>query len=406
MVNLKQFVLPSGVRLALSALEDAGFEAYAVGGAVRDLFRGVTPSDFDITTKALPEQVKAVFKGFKVYETGIKHGTVTVVSDGVPLEITTFRLESTYSDGRHPDGVRFADGVAEDLSRRDFTVNAIAFSPSRGVIDPFGGEADIKNRVIRAVGVPRERFEEDGLRVIRALRFSAVLGFEIEAVTAQALVLCKEMLLRVSAERVSAEFGKLLCGEKALEVLERFLPVVSTVYPQLQGLRAVSLQRVEKALEQRLAALFFDLGEEKARSLSKVLKFSRDSLENALSLAVEAKSNLRNEKAFVKREMRRLGAERLKKCLDFRRRVTCEPLVEEVELTLGEILKSGECYDLKGLKLKGEELIDAGAVRGPAVGEALELLLSAVINGEVENRKESLLRYFFDSVTNNKRDSV
>ncbi|MBR6796969.1 MAG: CCA tRNA nucleotidyltransferase [Clostridia bacterium] len=406
MGSRKSFELPRGVGFAVSALEAAGFEAYAVGGAVRDLVRGVEPSDFDITTRALPAQVKEVFRGFKTYDTGIKHGTVTVISDGMPLEITTYRIEDGYSDGRHPDGVRFAKGIEDDLSRRDFTVNAMAFSPSRGLVDPFGGEVDIKNRVIRAVGEAEKRFEEDGLRIMRALRFAAVLGFEIEAKTAEALFLHRQNLLRVSSERLSAELGKLLCGEGATAVLKRFAEVFATVYPSMLGVEPCSVDKVENCLEQRLAALFFDLGEKKAGELCQRLRFSHELLYGALCLAKEAGAELKNGKPFLKREMRRFGADSFIKCLEFRKRVVSEAQAGEALSSVREILQNGECYDLKGLALDGDVLISAGVVRGRAVGEALELLLDAVIGGKVENSKECLLKYFLNRMTDNKGDGV
>lgn len=406
MGSRKNFELPQGVSFAVSALEAAGFEAYAVGGAVRDLVRGVEPSDFDITTRALPAQVKEVFRCFKTYDTGIKHGTVTVISDGMPLEITTYRIEDGYSDGRHPDGVRFAKGIEDDLSRRDFTMNAMAFSPSRGLVDPFGGEADIKNRVIRAVGEAEKRFEEDGLRIMRALRFAAVLGFEIEAKTAEALFLHRKNLLRVSNERLSAEFGKLLCGEGATAVLKRFSEVFATVYPSMLGVEPCSVDKAENCLEQRLGALFFDLGEEKAGAICENLRFSHELLYGALRLAKDALAELKNEKPFIKREMRRLGAESFIKCLEFRKKVVSETQAGEALSSVCEILQNGECYDLRGLAINGDVLISAGAVRGRAVGDALELLLDAVIDGKVENSKDDLLKYFLNCMTDNKGDGV
>lgn len=406
MGRLKRIELPRGALGAISALEEAGFEAYAVGGAVRDLLRGVEPLDLDIATAALPEQVKEVFQGLKIYETGIKHGTVTVIFEGLPLEITTYRVESTYSDGRHPDGVRFSKLIEADLSRRDFTVNAVAFSPGRGLVDPFGGVTDLENRVIRAVGEPKKRFDEDGLRVMRALRFAAVLGFEIEGETAAALFANKAKVLSVSAERVSAELGKLLCGDGAVEVLEGFREIFSAVYPQLEGACFDALGRVNGTLELRLGALFYELGAEKALSLSADLRFSRDAVETALMLASEARRELKDGKPFVKREMRRLGAENFKKCLEFRTAICPEPCVEKALSDCVEALRGRECYELKGLKVKGEDLIDAGVEKGRALGEALEALLDAVVEGRVENDRDCLLRYFFDSLTDNKKDGA
>ena len=200
-----ELALPCGAAYVLRALRAAGHEAYVVGGCVRDSLLGRVPVDWDVTTSALPEETKAVFSGAPVIETGIRHGTVTVLVDGEPVEITTYRVDGPYSDGRRPDSVAFTRSLREDLARRDFTVNAMAWSPETGLADPFGGADDLRGGVIRSVGDPARRFQEDALRILRALRFSAALGFSVEVKTAGALRAGRALLGKVSAERITAE---------------------------------------------------------------------------------------------------------------------------------------------------------------------------------------------------------
>ena len=206
--------LPPQVNTAFEMLEAAGYEAYLVGGAVRDYVRDNSPAkDWDITTNALPEQVEEIFTGYHLIETGLKHGTVTVVIDQEPLEITTYRVDGDYSDHRHPDSVSFARSLKDDLERRDFTMNALAYNPRTGVVDLVGGKADIAGDLVRCVGDPDRRFQEDGLRMLRALRFASVYGMTIEAATAAAIHRNKHLLKGIAAERILVELTKMLCAQ-------------------------------------------------------------------------------------------------------------------------------------------------------------------------------------------------
>ena len=234
-----KFDIPSGAAHILQRLMEAGYEAWLVGGCVRDLLRGVPPHDWDICTSARPEQTKACFAGYKVIETGLRHGTVTVLEDEELYEITTYRAEGPYSDSRRPDFVRFVPDLCEDLARRDFTVNAIAMGLDGTLRDPFGGAGDIQNGLIRCVGEPARRFREDGLRVMRALRFAAVSGWRMEEQTAQAVHDNRTVLKRVAAERINVELGKLLTGPHAGEVLRQYPDVLCVFWPQLEPLAAM-----------------------------------------------------------------------------------------------------------------------------------------------------------------------
>ena len=226
--------LPPQVHTALDRLTVAGWEAYVVGGAVRDALRGCPAGDWDITTNAEPAQVERVFAGERLIETGLKHGTVTVLLDGLPLEITTYRVDGDYTDHRRPDAVRFTRSLREDLMRRDFTMNALAYNPRTGLVDICGGAEDIARGVVRCVGEPDRRFQEDGLRILRALRFASVLGFQIAPETAAAIHRSRALLQYLAAERVRSELTKLLCGQNVGAVLREFADVLAVPIPELR----------------------------------------------------------------------------------------------------------------------------------------------------------------------------
>ena len=228
--------LPETVVSILAQLEDAGFAAYAVGGAIRDLIRGVPPHDWDITTAAPPEKVMEIFRRETIIPTGLQHGTVTLVIDHTPYEITTFRGETGYSDHRRPDEIHFLDSVEADLARRDFTAGAIAYSPFRGICDPFNGTEDVKRGILRAVGDPATRFEEDGLRILRALRFASSCGFTIEEQTAAAIHQGKHLVAPIATERIYSELTRTLCGNGIEQVLLDYPDVFAAVIPELEAL--------------------------------------------------------------------------------------------------------------------------------------------------------------------------
>ena len=225
--------LPPPVIKVINELESCGFSGYIVGGCVRDYLLGKTPMDFDMTTDASPKEVMECFKNHRVIETGIAHGTVTVVLDGLPIEITTHRTESDYSDKRHPDTVTFSKNISDDLSRRDFTMNAMAYHPRHGLIDLYGGAKDIKDKVIRCVGDPNQRLNEDALRILRGLRFASDLGFEIEENTRLAIFDYRELLKLISVERINVELTRLLCGKNAKVVLLNWVAVIGVMIPEL-----------------------------------------------------------------------------------------------------------------------------------------------------------------------------
>jgi tRNA nucleotidyltransferase (CCA-adding enzyme) len=226
--------IPSQVDGVLKRLSENGREAYAVGGCVRDSLLGLTPNDWDVATSALPEETERIFADCRVIETGLKHGTVTILSGGMPIEVTTYRIDGAYSDGRHPDDVSFTRNLKDDLARRDFTVNALAYNPESGLADCFGGRQDLADGIIRCVGDADIRFREDGLRILRALRFSSVLGFSIESRTAESALRNRDLLDRIAGERIQAEFTKLLCGRGAAEVLRKFREIIAQFIPEIR----------------------------------------------------------------------------------------------------------------------------------------------------------------------------
>lgn len=427
---------PSAVYV-INTLEEAGYSAYAVGGYVRDCLLGLTPSDCDIATSARPEQTLEVFKNLNCFSTGLKHGTVTVLADGEPIEITTFRTDSTYSDGRHPDTVSFTASIDSDILRRDLTINALAYNPKTGITDIVGGISDIQNGIIRSVGDPELRFSEDGLRILRALRFSSVYGFRIEENTASAALKCAYMLDSLSAERIFSELKKLLCGKNAEEVLLSYPEVVCRVIPELSQSvgfaqhnphhiydvythTAKTVSGVPRDPVLRLAALLHDIGkpatfsiidgvghfyghsDESLRLAEKILdrmKSDKKTKTEVLTLIKYHDPVIAPEEKCVRRYLNRLGGEMLRKLLQLKQADNLAQAPECAARLIGydkilEIIKDIEakdaCFSLKQLKINGDMLLSLGVKQGKDIGKILNILLEKVISGEIENHTDSL----------------
>ncbi len=424
--------LPPQVNTALALLEKAGHEAYVVGGAVRDLLRGAPVQDWDLTTSALPEQTKAVFEGYRLIDTGLKHGTVTVLLNGMPLEITTYRVEGGYSDHRRPDSVSFTASLTEDLARRDFTVNAMAWRPDRGVIDPFGGQEDLRRRTLRCVGDPDRRFREDALRMLRALRFSARLGFAIEEDTAHAIRRNRELLSVVAAERVRAELTGLLCGSCVEPVLRAWPDVLAVPIPEVAPLvgfqqhnrhhchdvwghisAVVAAAPAEPAL--RWAALLHDFGKPACFTMDDrgVGHFKGHAAVSA-QLADRILERLRFDNATrdqvrflvewhhlfvtdgdIRRAVQAHGAAGVKQLLWLFRADTLGKSprslyhLDEFK-TLSAAIDRMERLTPKDLALNGHDLLALG-YDGPAIGAALDALVDAVVFGGLKNERGALL---------------
>ena len=434
------FDIPSGGSHILKSLTDAGYEAYLVGGCVRDLLRGVPPNDWDICTSARPEETAACFTGYRVLKTGFRHGTVTVLVDGKPYEVTTYRTEGPYSDSRRPDFVRFVDHLEQDLARRDFTVNAIALSLNGTLRDPFGGADDIRAGLICCVGDPARRFQEDGLRLMRALRFASVLGYSIESSTARAVHDCRAMLDRVAAERIRVELCKLLTGSKAGAVLRQYPDMIWQFWPELKPLAGMTqnnpwhcwdgwehtLHALEAASADttvRLTVLLHDIGKPLckttdengvdhfyghpavsaglAETLLLRLKFDRAAIRQVVTLAELHDAPLHRDSKSIRRWLNRLGPEMFFQLLEVKRADILGHTPEKAAALLAELAKikaeaeqivaEGQCFALRDLAVNGKDVIAAGASPGPAVGRILNRLLEQVLNGELPNRREILL---------------
>lgn len=381
-----RFELPPGALEVLRRLNAAGHQAYAVGGCVRDLARGVPPHDYDICTSALPAQTERCFAGERVVETGIKHGTVTVLMAGEPYEITTFRTDGDYLDGRHPQSVAFTDSLTEDLRRRDFTINAMAYHPDIGLRDPFDGQADIARRMIRCVGDAGARFTEDALRILRALRFAAELGFDIAPDTARAMRELSGRLTLISRERIAAELLRALNGINAVPVLQAFDTVLLAALPDYpaaalpEALHALAILPCGDTVL-RLAALLSPCGEAGARALAS-LKPSRALSSQVLALTAAAGEDI--SRAELPLWLARLGEAQLRRLLTLQGReelLACLPalLAQHPPLTLGE------------LQINGRDLTAAGLPAGAELGRTLNALHRRVLLGELPNERGALL---------------
>lgn len=385
--------IPNDVKETLLALENNGFEAYLVGGCVRDMLMKRTVHDYDITTDALPDEVIEVFDGSGLVTDGIRHGTVGIIKKTGVLEITTYRIDGRYSDSRHPDGVRFTKSLREDLSRRDFTVNAIACDIRGNIADPFGGISDIGKRVIRAVGDPRLRFSEDALRIIRAIRFSSVLGFDIENETLSAMLEKKELLKNISPERIYSELTKLLTGKNAGSVLKYWdiLPF---------GIKPDALP-FEKRTQQEAAdfplsyALFLKNDKEKAEGFFASLRADK----KTAALTTETLNTpLPDTEVKMRLCLSDTSRESIERVISYKY-LTGEISSREPYLSLlSSALK--KCFKTANLAVNGNDLKDIG-FSGRGIGEALSFLLREVIENGCENEKESLILALKSKFTHN-----
>ena len=427
--------LPKSIWQCIERLEKQGFSCYAVGGCVRDSLLGLIPQDYDLCTDALPEQMKTVFADYTLVLAGEKHGTVGVVIDGEVIQITTFRTEGDYSDSRHPGWVSFVKTVEGDLSRRDFTINAMAYHPSQGLVDPFGGREDLQNRVLRAVGDPSARFSEDALRILRGVRFAVRYGLTPEQDTLQGMLQQASLLENIAKERIFEELCKLLPLVTAEDLL-RYAPILFEVMPELaptMGFQQHSpyhtydifthtahvTAAVDKDLALRWAALLHDIG--------KVSTFTQDEdghghfyghaevsaeLANGILLRLKAPTALREEVVFLvthhmtpliperkalRRRLSKWGAERLQKLLalqnaDFNGKgILAEPFpFQEIQALIADILEEESCLTRQDLAINGRDLTAMG-YEGIAIGKCLDALLLQVVDEELPNEKAALL---------------
>ena len=386
--------LPYEVEWVIGKIREAGYEAFAVGGCVRDTLLGRTPEDWDVTTSARPEAVKAIFE--RTVDTGLQHGTVTVLKNRKGYEVTTYRIDGEYHDGRHPDSVEFTPDLLEDLKRRDFTINAMAYSHETGIVDEFGGMEDLKVGIVRCVGRPEDRFTEDALRLLRALRFSAQLGFEIEESTYAAIKTIAPNLAKVSKERVQAELTKLLLSahpERILLLKETGLSV--QIVPGFDAVFAPALfsklSRLPAEKPLRWAGFLLCQSAKQAEAVLKGLKMDNETIGNVSRMIEGAKETLPLEKPAVRRAMSRYTPYQLEGALKLKE-LMGSPDAEEIRRLREEIIRDGDCVSLKDLAVKGRDLLEAGVERGPMVGEILNHLFDLVLLYPEKNDRELLLK--------------
>ena len=394
------FPLDPGAAALLTRLHAAGHAAYAVGGCVRDSLLGQTPHDWDLCTSATPEQVLELFGKAHCIPTGLQHGTVTVKHGGELYEITTFRTEGAYSDGRHPDHVAFVPDVKEDLARRDFTINAMAYNAEEGLIDPFGGQSDLAAGIVRAVGEPQSRFEEDALRILRLYRFAARFGFAIDPATGQAArALCRHLDC-VSEERIAEELSRLLAAPAPGAYLEA--EVLAVIFPELDAAELPESRRILDALEPgmehvpvRLAALLCPLGEAGARAALKRLKCSNALTGTVATLVREAAAGMPGA-ALTLTARRFLSRYDLATITDLTALCSARhPEQAEAFAALQQeaarLVETNACCRINQLAVNGRDLMDAGIRPGPGLRRVLDALLEQVLTGQLPNEKAALL---------------
>ena len=433
--------LPDDVQFIIHTLQSHGFEAYAVGGCVRDSILGREPGDWDITTSAMPEETKALFDN--TFDTGIEHGTITVLLNHEGYEVTTYRIDGKYEDSRHPKEVTFTRNLKEDLLRRDFTINAMAYNDKDGIVDIFGGMQDLEKHMIRCVGNAKERFSEDALRILRGVRFAAQLGFEIDEETKEGMRLLAPTLEHISAERIQVELVKMLTSDRPelirtayeLGITKVFLPEFDRMMETEQEtphhmytvgehtIHAMMNVRNDKIL--RLTMLLHDAGkpeyktvdedgtahfkmhasgsERIAKEVLRRLKFDNDTMHKVTRLVLNHDYRMPAVPKNVRRAMNKIGEDIFPYYMEVRRadvlaqseyqRAEKLKNLDEVEQTYAEIIEKGQCVSLKELAVTGRDLIRAGMKPGKEIGEKLNELLNLVIENPEMNTKETLLNY-------------
>ena len=392
--------LPKNVENIIGSLEEHGFEGFAVGGCVRDSLLKKTPKDWDITTDALPVDMKKIFK--KTFDTGIAHGTVTVLMDGVGYELTTYRIDGNYSDGRHPDSVSFSKNLSEDLCRRDFTINAMAYSNKKGIVDLFDGRKDLQNGIIRAVGDAKKRFDEDALRMLRAVRFASQLGFKIDDDTFAAIKEKAKLLSKVSKERIFVELNKSLCGDFAQNIK---MVYTSGLYRYI----GKEFAKLDKSIYDFYPRKFHNKKHmywaafleniENVEAVKKILfelKSDNATRNNTYLLVKELKNPLPSSDEDIRWSLHRIGADLFCDYIEIlksdKKNVDILDKIDTIENRYSLILKENHAYEISMLDITGKDLMDIGISKGPKIGEVLEFLLKKVIENPLNNEKSSLLR--------------
>ncbi|MGN0452717.1 MAG: CCA tRNA nucleotidyltransferase [Ruminococcus sp.] len=442
-------LIPEKCKFIFEKLKHSGFECFAVGGCVRDSIMGKLPQDWDFSTNASPDEITACFEDYNTITVGKKYGTIAVVSEGETYEITTYRRDGAYSDSRHPDEVTFSSSIEDDLSRRDFTINSIAYSEDRGYIDPYGGIEDIKKKLIRATGDPYIRFAEDALRIIRGVRFASSLGFDVEENTDEAMHMLSSTLSQVHPQRLKKELMGIIMGDFAFDVLHRYADVLSSVIPEIEPMfnlaqnnphhkydvwthTLYALKNAPKNELVRVAVFFHDIGKPHKKTTDekgidhfkqhpmksveiteKVLTrfaFPREFINNVCKLIEFHDERFTNRTPDIKRVLNKIGEELFFLLLEVSRAdVSAQSeykrseklnLLSAVELEANRIIAANECYSLKTLAVNGKDLEHLG-FEGKSIGDTLEVLLRSVIRGKTQNNKTELILFAKSMLKNN-----
>ena len=433
-------IMTEEIVTVMDTLQSKGYEVFLVGGFVRDSIMKKKADDADFATNATPDEMLSAFKDFRTLTTGLKHGTITVIINHKPFEITTYRTEKGYSDCRHPDEVAFAERIEDDLSRRDFTVNSIAFNPITGYVDPYGGKSDIEKKIIRCVGDPETRFSEDALRILRGLRFASVLSFSIDKETEKAMFKCKDLLQNISKERVFTEISKMLCGKNIRAVLSAYSDILAVVIPEIKEMKgfeqhnfhhiydvlehaAVVVESAPALPHMRFAALLHDCGKPHCFSFDKDgvghfyshasisasmaeealirLKCDNKTREKVVKLIKLHDAPIEENEVVIKKKLSKYGEDLFFDLISLKRADTLglapefhcrDAHFDTLEAIAQKVLSEKPCFSLKDLAINGNDLAELG-FKGREIGEKLKLLLNAVMENKVENNKEDLISY-------------
>ena len=434
--------IPNGAQNIIDTLEASGYEAYVVGGCVRDSLLGIVPHDWDICTSAVPSEIESCFEDRRIVETGLQHGTVTIIEDGVSYEVTTFRIDGKYSDSRHPDKVTYTKDIDSDLSRRDFTFNAMAYNERVGLIDPFGGAFDLIRGEISCVGNANDRFKEDALRIMRALRFASTYGFTISERTNEAIHINKKLLNNIAAERIREELCKIVMGKGVLGVLLNYSDIIATIIPEIEP--CIGFQQnnpyhqytvydhIAHAVSNysgddqsvKLALLLHDIGkplcyteDEKgghfyghgvychdvAEKVMERLRFDNRTSDEVLTLVLYHDAIIEPTTKAIKRWLNKIGPQRFCQLMDVRMadilahtKGTQASRVDKcnmVKAVLEQVIEEEQCFSISDLAINGHNIMDLGVQEGKRVGEILKKLLDAVIAEDIENEHTALVEY-------------
>lgn len=434
-------VLPKNVKTIIKILNTHNYEAFIVGGCVRDSAIGLTPHDWDICTNAKPEEIKKCFENFNTFDSGIKHGTISVVLDGEVFEVTTYRIDGTYSDNRRPDSVSFTSDITQDLARRDLTINAMAYNEQSGLIDPYGGRNDLSDKIIKCVGNPDFRFNEDALRIIRALRFASVYNFDIDDKTAKSIHKNADLLNNIAVERISVELNKLLSGYGAEQILNNYRDVIAVFIPEIMPMfdynqhtkhhnrdlwhhTTYAVKSIDNTPLLRMSMLLHDIGKPKAckrdedgtchfkghpkysaemaENILRRLKYSNDFIETCITIIKYHDVRFSGSKRQLRHVMSAIGDKNVELLLKIQRADIMaqsdykhKEKLEKLNLackTYKEILADKDCFTLKQLKINGNDIKNIGVSEGIKIGKILKILLGLVIEDKIENEKSALIK--------------